>query len=82
MTAKELLDLEDRVATGESLFEDQLLGQLGNHMRLRLTFPVEEVGLNDLLTLEANLQGFLQDVARAAAELHTAISPLIAGPWL
>lgn len=77
--AQELLDLEHRITTGEPLLEDQLLGQLSNHMRLRLTFPVEEVGLDDLLAPETNLQGFLQDVARAAAELHTAISPLIAG---
>lgn len=82
VSAKELLDLEDGVASGEPLLKDQLLGQLSNHMRLRLTFPVEEVGLDDLLALETNLQGFLQDATRAAAELHTAISPLIAGAWL
>lgn len=77
--SQELFDLEYRIATGEPLFEDQLLGQLGNHVRLWLTFPVEEVGLDDQLALEANLQGLLQDVTRAAAELHTAISPLIEG---
>lgn len=76
---QELLHLEHRITTGEPLFEDQLLGQLSNHMRLWLTFPVEEVGLDDLLALETSLQSLLQDTARAAAELHTAISPLIEG---
>lgn len=76
---EELLNLEHSVATSEPLLEDQLLSQLSNHMRLWLSFPIKEVGLDDLTTLETNLQSFLQHVASAATELHTAISPLIAG---
>lgn len=77
--AKELLHLENRVAASEWLLKNQLLGQLSDDVWLRLAFPVVEIRLDDHPTLETSVKRLLQDVAGSAAELHTAISPLIAG---
>lgn len=79
VVAKELLHLEDRVTASERLLENQLLGQLGDDVWLWFAFPVVEVRLDDHLALETGVECLLQDVAGSAAELHTAISPLIAG---